>query len=58
MKVSVYIDQALFNQALKAAKGSGMTPSQKIAYWAEMGQFMETKSLGSLRLIQSGRKKT
>ncbi|MGR5389103.1 hypothetical protein [Vibrio crassostreae] len=35
MKVSVYIDQALFNQALKAAKGSGMTPSQKIAYWAE-----------------------
>ena len=55
MKVSVYIDQTLFNQALKA---SGMTPSQKIAYWAEMGQFMETKSLGSLRLIQSGRKKT
>ena len=37
MKVSVYIDQVLFNQALKAAKGSGMTPSQKIAHWAEIG---------------------
>ncbi|WP_017100386.1 MULTISPECIES: hypothetical protein [Vibrio] len=57
MKVSVYIDQVLFNQALRAAKGSGLTPSQKIAHWAEMGQFMETKSLGSLRLIQSGHKK-
>ncbi|MEZ8844598.1 hypothetical protein AB6E06_23425 [Vibrio splendidus] len=36
MKVSVYIDQVLFNQALKAAKGTGMTPSQKIAHWAEI----------------------
>ncbi|MDP2502652.1 hypothetical protein Q8W42_18205 [Vibrio splendidus] len=57
MKVSVYIDQVLFTQALRAAKDSGLTPSQTIAHWAAMGQFMETKSLGSLRLIQSGQKK-
>ncbi|MCC4791174.1 MULTISPECIES: hypothetical protein [Vibrio] len=57
MKVSVYIDQVLFNQARKAAKSSGLTPSQTIAHWATMGQFMETKSLGSLRLVQSGQKK-
>ncbi|TCN86467.1 hypothetical protein EDB37_1010112 [Vibrio crassostreae] len=57
MKVSVYIDQVLFKQALRAAKSSGLTPSQTIAHWAAMGQFMETKSLGSLRLIQSGPRK-
>ncbi|CAH7087255.1 conserved hypothetical protein [Vibrio chagasii] len=56
MKVSVYIDQVLFSQALRGAKDSGLTPSQKTAHWAAMGQFMETKSLGSLRLIQSGQK--
>ncbi|KPN00582.1 hypothetical protein AOR11_22000 [Vibrio alginolyticus] len=59
MKVSVYIDE-LFKRALVAVKGSELTPSQKIAYWAEIGRFMETKYLGSLCLVQgqSNHKKT
>ncbi|MGR4999464.1 TA system antitoxin ParD family protein [Vibrio celticus] len=57
MKVSVYIEQALFHQALKAAKASILTPSQQIAHWAELGRVMETKTHCSLRLLQSTQKK-
>lgn len=59
MKVSVYIEQTLFEQALKTAKSqcSVRTPSQQIAHWAEMGRVMEMKSDCSLRLLQGVQEK-
>lgn len=59
MKVSVCIEQTLFEKALKTAKRqrSVRTPSQQSAHWAEMGRVMEMKSNCSLRLPQGGQKR-